>query len=81
MCDVILPEEGAFPKSRGLERTPHCRCLLPPLFQLFLPVGRTGWTLGPPPATDLTPWTLLLGSSGSALPLRLSQLASPEVRV
>ena len=59
MCDVTLlgsaptpdpAEEGALPQSRGLEGTPHSCCLLPPISALFLPEGKTGWTLGPLPA-------------------------------
>ena len=44
-----LPEEGALPQSRGLEGTPTPVACFPPMPALFLPEGKTGWTLGPPP--------------------------------
>lgn len=87
MCDVTMPGRGptpdsaskwAFPQRRGLEGTPHSRCLFPTPPRASCFCQRAGKRLGPgsPFPTRPRAWTLLprRGLCAVAEPFRIGLL-------
>lgn len=57
--EALLPQtlqkRGPFPRAEAWKEHPTPVAHFPPISALFLPEGKTGWTLGPLPPPDLTP--------------------------